>query len=91
MPVTIRLSPLLSEYAGGPAELSLAATSVRAALAELERRHPASFRGVCNETGAVRTHVNVFVNERNVRTLQGLDTPLRAGDVVTIIQAVSGG
>ena len=91
MPVKFELSSLLREYCGGVADLTIEATSLRAALAEIERRHPALYRSVCNETGAVRPHVNLFVNRDNARDRQGLDTPLTSGDVVTILQAVSGG
>ena len=91
VPVTIQLSSLLCDYSGGAAQISLLATDVRAVLEELERRHPSVYRGVCNETGAVRPHVNMFVNTNNVRDLQGLDTSLESGDIVTILQAVSGG
>jgi molybdopterin synthase sulfur carrier subunit len=90
MPVTIHLSSLLRAFSGAP-EFELEAQSVRAALAEIERRYPSLHRGVCDETGAVRRHVNVFVNRNHIRNAQGLDTPLAPGDVVTILQAVSGG
>ena len=49
------------------------------------------YRNVCDETGTVRRHLNVFVNSDNVRDLDGVDTTLDAGDVVTILPAVSGG
>jgi molybdopterin converting factor small subunit len=64
---------------------------VRAALEVLERTQPALYRNICDETGAVRRHLNVFVNADHVRDLEGLDTTLRPGDVVTILPAVSGG
>jgi molybdopterin converting factor small subunit len=89
--ITIRVPPPLRAYCGGAAVLESTATSVRAALAELEARHPALHRGVCDETGAVRRHVGVFVNEAHVRDRDGLDTPLAPGDVVSILPAVSGG
>jgi molybdopterin converting factor small subunit len=91
MSVRLHLSPLLREHSGAPAELDLAATSVRAALAELERSHARLYRSVCDETGALRRHVNLFVNSASVRELAGLDTPLRSGDKLILIQAVSGG
>jgi adenylyltransferase/sulfurtransferase len=91
MPITIQVSSLLRDYCGGVGELSLTAANVRGALVEIERQHPALYRSVCNETGAVRPHVNLFVNTHSVRDRQGLDTALTAGDVVTILQAVSGG
>ena len=91
MPVKFEMSWLLREYCGGAADLTLEAASLRAALAEIERRHPALYRSICNETGAVRPHVNLFVNRENARDRRGLDTPLTSGDVVTVLQAVSGG
>ncbi len=91
MTVTIRLSSLLRDYCGGAPNLEFPADSVRAALAEIERSAPKLYASVCNETGAVRAHVNLFVNTSNIRDRDGLDTPLRPGDVITIIQAVSGG
>jgi molybdopterin converting factor small subunit len=49
------------------------------------------YRNICDETGTVRRHLNVFVNADNVRDLNGIDTPLLPGDVLTILPAVSGG
>jgi molybdopterin converting factor small subunit len=49
------------------------------------------YRNVCDETGTLRPHLNVFVNSDNVRDLDGVDTTLMPGDVVTILPAVSGG
>lgn len=89
--VTIRVPTMLRPSVGGAAELALAAPSVRAALGEIERRHPALYRSVCDETGAVRRHVNLFVNESHVRDHGGIDAPLAPGDVLTILPAVSGG
>jgi molybdopterin converting factor small subunit len=64
---------------------------VRAALKDLQRSQSALYRNICDETGAVRRHLNVFVNSDNVRDLDGVDTRLAQGDVVTILPAVSGG
>lgn len=89
--VTVQLAASLCAYCGAAPRLSIAAGSVRALLQQLERGHPALYRSVCDETGAVRRHVNVFVNSEHMRDRQGLDTPLVSGDVVTILPAVSGG
>jgi MoaD family protein len=89
--VTIQLSAVLRPQCAGASALRLEAPNVRAALEEIERRHPALYRSVCDETGAVRRHVNLFVNESHVRDREGLDTALAPGDVVWILPAVSGG
>ncbi len=91
MTVTIYVPAALRAYSGGAPELFLPAQSVRALLEQIERSHPALHRCVCDETGAVRRHINLFVNSSHVRDLQGLDTALVPGDVLTILPAVSGG
>jgi len=82
---------MLRPYCDGAKELTSSAPSVGAALEEIERRFPALYGSICDETGAVRRHVNVFVNTSNVRDREGLETALAPGDVVTILPAVSGG
>ncbi len=91
MTITIQIPGVLRSRCAGARELSLSAPSVRAALEELERSHPELYRSVCDDTGAVRRHVNLFVNATNVRDENGLDTTLSAGDILTIMPAVSGG
>lgn len=89
--VTVHVPTPLRDCAAGASELLLVATSVRAVLAELEQRHPALYRSVCDETGAVRRHINIFINTDHMRDRHGLDTPLISSDVVFIMPAVSGG
>ncbi len=88
--ITVHLPHALRGCAG-TSELSVSAADLRGLLEELERRYPALHRSLCDETGKVRRHVNLFVNTENIRDCQGLDTPVTAGDVVTILPAVSGG
>ena len=89
--ITLHVPGPLRAYCAGAAELSISAHTVRAALEGLERSQAALYRNVCDETGTVRRHLNVFVNTDNVRDRDGVDTPLMPGDVITILPAVSGG
>ncbi|OGF17997.1 MAG: hypothetical protein A2W00_15100 [Candidatus Eisenbacteria bacterium RBG_16_71_46] len=89
--ITIVVPGALRQYCEGASELFLSAPTVRDALAQLERSHPSLYGGVCDETGRVRRHVNLFVNSHHVRDREGLDTALQPGDVLTILPAVSGG
>ena len=89
--VTVYVPGVLRSECDGASRLSLNAASVRAALEAIEGRHPALYRSVCDETGAVRRHVNLFVNTAHVRDRDGLETALTPGDVVWILPAVSGG
>ena len=89
--IKIHVPGALRTYCGGAAQLSISAYTVGAALEELQRSQSALYRNVCDETGRVRQHLNVFVNSDNMRDLDGVDTMLTPGDVVTILPAVSGG
>ena len=91
MTITIHVPAALRAYCEGASELSLSAPTVRAALERIERGHPSLYRSICDETGTVRRHVNLFVNTSHVRDREGLDTALVSGDVLTILPAISGG
>lgn len=82
---------MLRDCCAGASDIEIAAPSVRAALTQIEERYPSLYRSICHETGAVRRHVSLFVNTDHIRDLQGLDTTLRAGDLVTVLPSVSGG
>lgn len=90
-PITVHIPGPLRDYCAGASRVGIAAGNVRAVLEQLEHRHPALHRSICDETGKVRRHINVFVNTNNMRDRDGLDTPLVPGDEVTILPAVSGG
>jgi molybdopterin converting factor small subunit len=89
--IRVHVPGALRQYCAGASQLALPAGSVRVTLQALERQHPALYRNVCDETGAVRRHVNLFVNTAHVRDRDGLDTMMVPGDVLTILPAVSGG
>jgi len=89
--VTIYLPQPLPQYCAGRTELSVTARTVQGMLDYLEQTELALYRNLCDETGAVRRHLNIFVNTDNVRDLDGLNTALKPGDVITIVPAVSGG
>lgn len=91
MNITVHIPFPLRGDCEDASELQLSVASVRAALGEIERRYPSLYRSICDETGKVRPHVNLFVNKSHVRDRQGLDTTLAPGDDLIILPAVSGG
>jgi MoaD family protein len=68
-----------------------AATTVRDALDSLAGKYPGVRDRILTETGEVRPHVNIFVGTESIRYTGGLDTPISAGDEISIVPAVSGG
>lgn len=92
MSVRIHIPPTLREWAGkADREVIVTAGSVQEALCQLLFLHPSAYRGVCDETGAIRPHVNLFVNESLVRGPADLEQSLSPGDELFIMPAVSGG
>ncbi len=89
--VEVFVPELLRKYCGNARTLEVSGGTVRAVLAEIAGEYPQLYVNVCDETGAVRRHINIFVNEVHMRDLDGLDSSLTAGDVVIILPAVSGG
>lgn len=81
----------LRQYCGKARTLDVTGGTVRSVLDDLERDYPALYVNICDETGAVRRHINIFVNDDHMRDLDGLNTAVAAGDAVTILPAVSGG
>lgn len=88
--VRVAIPHELRSLCGGRAELSLVAHDVRESLDQLAREHPQVHVRLCDERGEPRPHINVFVNDQFCARAE-LDTPLTAGDLVTILPAVSGG
>jgi MoaD family protein len=93
MAVSVILPRALLTYSRGSSTLELEThcTTVAHALAELGRRWPAVLDRVVTEQGEVREHVNIFVGEESIRYTSGLTTPIKDGDTIMIVAAVSGG
>jgi molybdopterin converting factor small subunit len=89
--VHVRIPAALLAHTGGEHELCVAPGTVADVLAELGARHPQLVPRLLTADGGLRPFVNVFVGPTNVRTRQGLATPVTAGDVVSILPAVAGG
>jgi len=89
--IRVQVPGMLRAGCAGASELLLPASSVRGALEQIEREHPALYRSICDEPGRVRRHVNLFVNTDHIRDLAGVDTALRPGDILAIMPSVSGG
>ena len=89
--VTVALPSLLAGIVGGARTLAIEADTLAGAPDELVRQYPALKVHLFEESGGFRPHVLCFHNEESTRWLGSLDRPLAAGDVITIMQAVSGG
>jgi molybdopterin converting factor small subunit len=92
--IRVLVPRLLAECTGGQRELALpgAGPSTAGAVLDLVAAdHPVFDRRVRDETGALRRHVNLYVDGEDVRRLQGLATPVHPDAEVMVIQSVAGG
>lgn len=90
MAVTVRIPTSLRTLTQGRAELTAEAATVGALLDALEPTNPGLKERVLDAKG-VRRFINVYVNDEDVRFLDGLGTALKDGDAVTIVPAIAGG
>jgi molybdopterin synthase sulfur carrier subunit len=92
----VRLPAALRAHSGGSAEVRLdlppgSPATVATVLDALACAHPAVERRIRDERGVLRRHVNLFLDGENARDLGGLAAPIRDGDELLVLAAVSGG
>lgn len=90
MTVTVAIPTVLRQYTDGQKQVSGSGADVAGLITDLETRHTGLSDRLLDD-GALRRFVNVYVNDEDVRFLDGLGTPLADGDTVTILPAVAGG
>jgi molybdopterin converting factor small subunit len=86
----VRIPPVLRNEAGGEREVEASGANVRELLEDLAERIPALGARVYDE-GEIRSFVNVYVDGEDVRTRDGLDTPVRESSTVILLPAMAGG
>lgn len=91
MAVTVRIPTTLRPLSGGASTVAVEGASLRDVLTALDGAHPGFKDRLFDAEGALHKFVNVFVSDDDVRYLQGLDTPVKDGDTVSLIPAVAGG
>jgi MoaD family protein len=88
---TVRIPTPLRKFTQGSEEVAASGGTIGAIIADLEKRYPGIKERICDDTGAVRRFVNIFVKDEDIRFLQNLDTPVKDGDEVSIVPAIAGG
>jgi molybdopterin converting factor small subunit len=89
--VTVRIPTPLRAATGGQSSAQVDGGTVGEVFAALTAAHPDVRERILDDSGKVRRFVNVFVDDEDIRFLQGLDTAVPDGGTVSIIPAVAGG
>lgn len=82
---------MLRPLTGGNSDVDVTATTVRDALAELERRHPGIAAKILDGAGMVKPFIRIYVGPDDIGSLSGLDTNVGERDEIAIIPAIAGG
>jgi molybdopterin synthase sulfur carrier subunit len=88
---TVRIPPVLRGSTGGEKEVPAEGRDVREVLRALAERHPATEGQLFGEDGELNRFVNVYLNDEDVRVMDGLDTPVGEDDTLVILPAMAGG
>jgi adenylyltransferase/sulfurtransferase len=89
--ITILIPTPLRQYTGGNSSVQVAGSSAGEALAALTAAHPELKRNLFTDEGKLRSFVNVYVNDEDIRYLSKDATPLKEGDTVSIVPSIAGG
>jgi sulfur-carrier protein len=88
---TIKIPPVLRASVGGEREVAGSGASVGEVLRDLAANHPATESQLFSTEGELNRYVNVYLNDEDVRVLDGLDTAVSDSDVLVILPAMAGG
>jgi molybdopterin converting factor small subunit len=88
---TVRIPTPLRKLTQGAEEVNAAGKNVAELIADLERQFPGIKERICDEKGAVRRFVNIFVKDEDIRFQQNLETSVGETDEVSIVPAIAGG
>jgi sulfur-carrier protein len=88
---TVRIPKVLQTHTGGQAEVEAAGSNVGEVLRALTAAHPDTEAQLFGEGGDLNRYVNVYLNDEDVRVLDGLGTSVKDGDTVVILPAMAGG
>jgi molybdopterin synthase sulfur carrier subunit len=88
---TVKIPPVLRQHTDGEGEVDAPGATVGEVLRALVADHPGAERQLFAEDGALNRYVNVYLNDEDVRVLEGLDTPASDTDTVVILPAMAGG
>ena len=88
---TVKIPPVLRPSTGGEKQVSADGDNVGAVLSSLADQHPSTKGQLFGENGDLNRYVNVYLNDEDVRVLDGLETGVSDGDTIVILPAMAGG
>ena len=91
MSIKVRIPTPLQKLTGNQSEVSAKGSSLKEILTDMERQFPGIKERLYDEKGSLRRFINFYVNNEDVRFLEGESTPVKEGDEVSVVPAIAGG
>ena len=91
MAVLVRIPTPLRAMTKGAADVQVTADTVSGLIEDLEKKFPGMRDRLVEDSGELRRFINIYVNQEDIRFLQGEKTALKQGDEVSIVPAIAGG
>ena len=88
---TVFIPSSLRRYTAGQSKADVIGSTINEVIDNLEQQYPGVKSRLCDESGQIKRYVNVFVNDEEIRSLEGADTPVLEKDEVSIVPAMAGG
>ncbi len=91
MSITVRIPTPLRKLTGGAAEVAVEGATIGEVIDQLDAAHGGIKARLCDDAGEIRRFVNIYLNDEDVRFLEGRNTAVKDGDEVSIVPAIAGG
>ena len=91
MPVLVRIPTPLQRLTTNQSEVPVQGSTVQEVIAPLEPSFPGVRERLCDEQGAIRKFINLYLNDEDIRFMDGEKTGVKDGDELAIIPAIAGG
>ncbi|MFA4967082.1 MAG: MoaD/ThiS family protein [Candidatus Margulisiibacteriota bacterium] len=91
MSIKVRIPQPLQKLTGGAELVEVSGSDVKSLIADLDKNFPGFKDRICDETGKVRRFINIYINDEDIRFLEGDTTKINDSDEVSIIPAIAGG
>ena len=91
MAVTVRIPTPLRKLTSDQPEVAAVGSDIESIIENLEANHPGIKERICDESGNIRRFVNIYLNDEDIRFLDGTATAVTDGDEISVIPAIAGG
>ncbi|MEE2709024.1 MAG: MoaD/ThiS family protein [Gemmatimonadota bacterium] len=91
MSVKVKIPTPLRKLTSNQSEIEVSGVTIDTVLSDMEASYPGIKDRICDESGDVRRFINIYVNEEDIRFMDGTGTPVKDGDRISIVPAIAGG